>query len=47
MLSALQSAGVGQFVFSSTCATYGEPQRTPIDEKHRSGRPTLTAGRSS
>jgi UDP-glucose 4-epimerase len=34
MLSALQSAGVGQFVFSSTCATYGEPQRTPIDEKH-------------
>ena len=34
MLGALRSAGVRQFVFSSTCATYGEPQRTPIDENH-------------
>ena len=25
---------VKQFVFSSTCATYGEPQYTPIDEMH-------------
>ncbi len=25
---------VKQFVFSSTCATYGEPQYTPIDEQH-------------
>ena len=25
---------VKRIVFSSTCATYGEPQYTPIDEKH-------------
>ncbi len=23
-----------KIIFSSTCATYGEPQYTPIDEKH-------------
>ena len=34
LLSALVSAGVRQIVFSSTCATYGEPQRIPIDEEH-------------
>ncbi|HZS03575.1 MAG TPA: UDP-glucose 4-epimerase GalE [Blastocatellia bacterium] len=34
LLNALLSAGVRQVVFSSTCATYGEPQRTPIDETH-------------
>ena len=26
--------GVNAFVFSSTCATYGEPQRLPMDESH-------------
>ena len=26
---------VKKFVFSSTCATYGEPQNIPIDEQHR------------
>jgi UDP-glucose 4-epimerase len=26
--------GVKKFVFSSTCATYGEPVRVPIDETH-------------
>ena len=26
--------GVKDIVFSSTCATYGEPQYTPMDEKH-------------
>jgi len=26
--------GVRDIVFSSTCATYGEPQRVPIDEDH-------------
>lgn len=34
LLSALVQAGVRQIVFSSTCATYGEPQRIPIDEQH-------------
>ncbi|MDT7780725.1 MAG: UDP-glucose 4-epimerase [Acidobacteriota bacterium] len=34
LLDALLASGVGRFVFSSTCATYGEPQRVPIDETH-------------
>lgn len=34
LLEALIEGGVKQFIFSSTCATYGEPQYTPIDEKH-------------
>ncbi|HEU0253528.1 MAG TPA: UDP-glucose 4-epimerase GalE [Pyrinomonadaceae bacterium] len=34
LLGALVEAGVRQIVFSSTCATYGEPQRIPIDEQH-------------
>jgi UDP-glucose 4-epimerase len=34
LLSALVNAGVRKFVFSSTCATYGEPQQIPIDETH-------------
>jgi UDP-glucose 4-epimerase len=33
-LNALIDAGVQRFIFSSTCATYGEPRYTPIDEKH-------------
>ena len=33
-LEAMVAEGVQQFVFSSTCAVYGEPQRTPIDETH-------------
>ena len=32
MLKAMQAAGVGRMVFSSTCATYGEPEQTPIVE---------------
>jgi UDP-glucose 4-epimerase len=35
LLSALNMAGVRRVVFSSTCATYGEPQRIPIDEGHQ------------
>ena len=27
--------GVKKIVFSSTCATYGEPKYVPIDEKHQ------------
>jgi UDP-glucose 4-epimerase len=34
LLGALVKAGVRRFVFSSTCATYGEPQQIPIDETH-------------
>lgn len=34
LLDELIAANVKQFVFSSTCSTFGEPQYTPIDEKH-------------
>lgn len=34
LLHAMLRHGVKKIVFSSTCATYGEPQYTPIDEKH-------------
>lgn len=34
LLGALIESGVRRFVFSSTCATYGEPQRIPISEDH-------------
>ncbi len=34
LLGALTSLGVKRIVFSSTCATYGEPVRIPIDENH-------------
>jgi UDP-glucose 4-epimerase len=34
LLNVLVSAGMRRFVFSSTCATYGEPIRVPIDEEH-------------
>ena len=34
VLEAMASAGVKHFVFSSTCATYGEPIETPIAETH-------------
>jgi UDP-glucose 4-epimerase len=34
LLDALLAAGVRHMVFSSTCATYGEPVRVPIDESH-------------
>lgn len=34
VLDAMASEGVKHFVFSSTCATYGEPIETPIVETH-------------
>jgi len=34
LLQSLIQAGVRRVVFSSTCATYGEPQRIPMDEEH-------------
>ena len=30
----MRATGVGTIVFSSTCATYGDPVRVPIDEGH-------------
>ena len=32
LLEAMRANGVGRLVFSSTCATYGEPERVPIAE---------------
>lgn len=34
LLDVMRAHGVNAFVFSSTCATYGEPQRLPMDETH-------------
>jgi UDP-glucose 4-epimerase len=34
LLDSLLKAGVQRLVFSSTCATYGEPQEIPISETH-------------
>ena len=33
LLDAAVEAGVKKFIFSSTCATYGTPEKVPIDEK--------------
>lgn len=35
LLEAMQRNGVGNIVFSSTAATYGEPERVPIEEGDR------------
>ncbi|HEX3817196.1 MAG TPA: UDP-glucose 4-epimerase GalE [Chthoniobacterales bacterium] len=32
LLDAMRETGVGRIVFSSTCATFGPPERVPIDE---------------
>ncbi|HJQ82311.1 MAG TPA: UDP-glucose 4-epimerase GalE [Lacipirellulaceae bacterium] len=34
LLDAMRAGGVDRIVFSSTCATYGNPQRVPITEDH-------------
>ncbi|MBV9565485.1 MAG: UDP-glucose 4-epimerase GalE [Bradyrhizobium sp.] len=34
LLRAAQAAGIDKIVFSSTCATYGIPKSTPMDETH-------------
>ena len=34
LLDALLAENIKHFVFSSTCATYGEPKYVPIDENH-------------
>lgn len=43
LIDQLRECGVKRFVFSSTCATYGEPQYVPIDELHPQ-RPTNPYG---
>lgn len=35
LLEAMRAVGVWRFVFSSTCATYGQPSRIPIAETQR------------
>lgn len=34
LIAAAERAGVKALVFSSTCATYGDPQYVPMDEQH-------------
>jgi UDP-arabinose 4-epimerase len=34
LLDAMQESGVKRIVFSSTCATYGQPRNTPMTEDH-------------
>ena len=34
LLDAMRDAGTSAFVFSSSCAVYGAPQRLPMDETH-------------
>ncbi len=34
LVDAMEAAGVGKIIFSSTCATYGVPQKIPLTEDH-------------
>lgn len=34
LLDAMRDNGISRFIFSSTCATYGTPQRPALDETH-------------
>lgn len=34
LLAAMREAGINRIVFSSSCATYGNPQRIPLTEDH-------------
>lgn len=34
LMDAMRAHGANKFIFSSTAATFGEPQYTPIDERH-------------
>jgi hypothetical protein len=45
VLEAMQEAGVNRFVFSSTCAVYGDPPKVPITEDMPKG-PVSPYGRS-
>src|SRR3954465_4165220 len=35
VLEAMEEAGVRRFVFSSTCATYGDPEKIPMTEDEK------------
>ena len=45
VLQSMQDAGVDRFVFSSTCAVYGDPDRVPITEDEKKA-PVSPYGRS-
>jgi UDP-glucose 4-epimerase len=45
VLEAMRDAGVGKFVFSSTCAVYGEPENIPVTEDEKKA-PVSPYGRS-
>jgi UDP-glucose 4-epimerase len=45
VLEAMESAGVERFVFSSTCAVYGDPDEIPITEEEKKA-PVSPYGRS-
>src|SRR3954465_1442585 len=45
VLEAMQEAGVERFVFSSTCAVYGDPDKIPITEDEKKA-PVSPYGRS-
>jgi UDP-glucose 4-epimerase len=45
VLESMQEAGVNRFVFSSTCATYGDPDKIPITEDEKKS-PVSPYGRS-
>jgi len=34
LLNVMKEKGIDYFIFSSSCATYGNPEKIPIDEKH-------------
>ena len=51
VLEAMKEAGVDRFVFSSTCAAYGDPDKVPITEERKEGprqpvRPQQADGRA-
>ena len=45
VLETMKEAGVNRFVFSSTCATYGDPEHVPITEDEKK-KPVSPYGRS-
>lgn len=45
LLQAMRAGNVDRFIFSSTCATYGQPEKCPIEET-TSQQPINTYGRS-
>ena len=46
LLDAMKQAGVAKLVFSSTCATYGNPEQEVISETHPQNAPTSPYGES-